>query len=360
MEDIEIGTLILKEKPQCSSKISMFDVISGLHSHDDHLFSLMDSFFSMKKNVQEEYLMLYNKSLHPNFDPEQSDYFLWKRFAQLHEEKWISNAQFHVDWQFILKIIGIHKTNGFDNDMSIDAGVGIFIKCSRFNHSCSPNSENVDSEICPEEMQIRATFKIKKGEEICMNYFPLILAMKNKKERQDHLQKEWGFICSCERCQDEDINNADETYEKFQKLQEEAQKHSKKDYSNCSSDYIEKAISCRKQMYNLAENKKAPKCFIIEMILIEWFNLEVKRYKFAKDLVHNMAHVSKHVREIKEFVNKMEYFKGECGKLAKVTLQMVKTVKGDDSNWAREWKEKCEEIQKSVFPMEFVNLLNNF
>ena len=41
LEDIEIGTLILKEKPQCSSKISIQDVARGLHSHDDHLSSLV-------------------------------------------------------------------------------------------------------------------------------------------------------------------------------------------------------------------------------------------------------------------------------------------------------------------------------
>ena len=61
LEDIEIGTLILKEKPQCSSKISIQDVARGLHSHDDHLSSLVDSFFSLKRNVQEEYLTMYNK-----------------------------------------------------------------------------------------------------------------------------------------------------------------------------------------------------------------------------------------------------------------------------------------------------------
>merc|ERR1712141_875174 len=94
LQDIEIGTLILKEKPQCIPKISIMDVSRGLHSYEDHLCSLMDSFFSMSKNFQEEYLTLYNKYLDPNSlsDSCKREYSLWKRFAELHEEKWISNG----------------------------------------------------------------------------------------------------------------------------------------------------------------------------------------------------------------------------------------------------------------------------
>ena len=324
----------------------MFDVISGLHSHDDHLFSLMDSFFSMKKNVQEEYLMLYNKSLHPNFDPEQSDYFLWKRFAQLHEEKWISNVHFHVDWHFILKIICIYKSNGFERgDLkgeSVGGGASVAIKSSKFNHSCSPNSEKSNSDICHDEMQIRATFKIKKGEEICVNYFSSGLGMKNRKERQRILYEKWVFICSCNRCQDEEINNDDETYKKFQELQEEAEKNAQKtktfmyDSRKCLL-FIEKAISCQKQMFNLAENKKAPKFFIFARILTKWFHLEANRYRFAKTLVI--------AKGKKEFVGKMEIFKGECQKLAKISLPIVKTIYGDDSNFSREWKDRYENFE---------------
>jgi len=205
-----------------------------------------------------------------------------------------------------------------------------FIKSSRFNHSCSPNSESRSPEVCYgtynyEEIQIRATSKIEKGEEICITYFN-DFSMKNRKERQDRLQKEWNFICSCERCQDEEINNDDETYEKFQKLQEEAQKYSMKAIFDHSSEYIDKAISCHKEMYNLAENKKAPKIFIIYQILIKWNVLEDTRHRM-------------------ELFGKMEYFKGEREKLAKLILQMVKILSGEDSPSARKWKEKCDEIQ---------------
>ena len=48
--------------------------------------------------------------------------------------------------------------------------------------------------------------------------------MKNKKERQEYLQGGFGFTCSCDCCKDDD----DETYENFQKLQQDAEKNGKK------------------------------------------------------------------------------------------------------------------------------------
>merc|ERR1712241_527052 len=108
----------------------------------------MDSFFSMNKNDQEEYLMLYNKYLDPNSlsDKCKIDYSNLKRFAQVHEEKMISNATFHVDRHLILKIICIFHTNSYAIE-GVGAGVGI--KSSKFNHSCSSNSEASDTDICP-------------------------------------------------------------------------------------------------------------------------------------------------------------------------------------------------------------------
>ena len=259
----------------------------------------------MNKDYQKEYLALYNKCLDPNSlsDTLLKEFQQWKKFAQLHEEKWISNAQVHIDRHFILKIICIFHTNAYPIIFDYDRGVGgVFIKSARFNHSCSPNSE-VSEYSHSGEQQIRATSKIKKGEEICINY---ILVMKNKKERQDHLKEFWGFICSCERCQDEEVTNDDKTYKKFQKLQEEAEEYVKNLVTmenNISNrlDLFEKAISCIRQMYILAENKKAPKCFIMNFITKEWFDLEVNRYRFAKILVSDAGK--------KEFVGKMEYFK---------------------------------------------------
>ena len=196
---------------------------------------------------------------------------------------------------------------------------------------------------CGGEWQIRAISKIKKGEEICVSYLLDGLdSMNNRKERQDELLKTHDFICSCERCQDEEINQDDETYEKFKKLYEGGEKRGKKakDLLNLdikkSLDFMEKAISCQKQMYNLAENKKTTKGFITANIIPEWWYQEINRYGIAKQMVYE--------RGMQEFLVKMEYFKGECIKLAKIVYELELTSTGKDSKDTKKWKERYEDF----------------
>ena len=342
LEDIDPGTLIVKEKIKCFSKMkfSDVDVKRDANSISKFLCSMLDSFFAMEKNDQDEFFTLHNQYSDPTSisDKDQFKYSYWKKFAEASEEKY---PCLHADC--VLKVIGIF----FSNSLS----VGVGIKISRFNHSCSPNAEH---SVCvsgynPDGtgngqgvMQIRATSKIKKGEEICLTYFSGLEIMRNRKERQEDLLKTYKFLCTCERCQDEEINNDDETYEKFKKLLQGAEKRGKiaKNLLNWddgkSLDFMEKAISCQKQMYNLAIKKKATKGFITEIIIPEWWYLEINRYGIAQQYVYE--------RGIKEFVVKMEYFKGECLKLAKIVFEMELTVNGKNSKDAKKWKERYEDF----------------
>ena len=90
-------------------------------------------------------------------------------------------------------------------------------------------------------------------------------------------------------------------------------------------------------MHNLAETKKVPNFFILEEMLKKCFDLEVKRYAFAKTMVFDQGR--------KKFVGKMEYFKEECEKTAKITLEVVKIFKGNDSKMTREWEEKFQNFE---------------
>ena len=106
LKDIEIGTLILKEKPQCVGDILKplppnlpeFWIRKNLPFDDTWWNSVIRSFEQMKKSDQDEYLKLHNA----------------------------------FNGQGLSDVIGIYKTN------AMDRGVGI--KISRFNHSCCPNS----------------------------------------------------------------------------------------------------------------------------------------------------------------------------------------------------------------------------
>ena len=85
--------------------------------------------------------------------------------------------------------------------------------------------------------------------------------LKNFNERQKFCRNR-EFVCSCELCQEEEIDNNDETYKKLQNLKEEVEKIK----SHLNPFEIEKVIACRKQMYSLAENKKAPMMYILNIL----------------------------------------------------------------------------------------------
>ena len=96
--------------------------------------------------------------------------------------------------------------------------------------------------------------------------------LKNFKERQKFCLN-LGFVCSCELCQNEEkeINNDDESYEKFQNLKEESEKAYAtslldKDRFLKNYDEIKKAISFQTKMYNMAGKKKAPKAFTHQIL----------------------------------------------------------------------------------------------
>jgi predicted CopG family antitoxin len=195
--------------------------------------------FAMSKNDQKEFLDLHNSFLDlDSFSDEKKKYYF-----DLKNE---AENQPYFESDLFLKIICISQTNGF--------GVGkICIKVSRINHSCGPNSQHFTND--EGEMEIRATSKILEGQEITISY---IDAMKNFKERRECCHK-FGFVCSCELCQEEEIKNDDEIYQKFQNLKDEAEKS----YSNFlevstfkkKSDHIEKALGCQNKMYSVSAEK---------------------------------------------------------------------------------------------------------
>ena len=310
LQDIKPGRLIYKEKQQF-----VVDSETRVKVHD-----LMRSFYAMTENDQKEFLELHNKYMDLNSlpDSEKKLYFDCKKYiATLWEN--ITSAPY-FDSNLVLKIFCIHITNGFKGS----SGVGI--KTSRINHSCCPNSE-------PEnwsegEMAIRATSKILEGQEITISYLE---PMKNFKERQESCHKH-DFVCSCEICQDEEINKDDETYEKFQNLKEEAERiadlYHFKNRLYFEFPPLEKALACQKQMYNLAKKKKAPKSFIHDIL------------KTALEYAGSGLSAA----EVQKNHGKMKYFKGECENLSKVGFKITKMCFSPEHAKFKEWKEISQDF----------------
>ncbi|KAM0798262.1 hypothetical protein BDR22DRAFT_777236, partial [Usnea florida] len=85
---------------------------------------------------------------------------------------------------------------------------GIFLKASRFNHSCRPNAYFMWNPK-RQRLTINALFDIGAGEEISVNYRPDEFA-KTRRQRHDDLAY-YEFVCDCPSCdQTTDFGRASE------------------------------------------------------------------------------------------------------------------------------------------------------
>ena len=175
---------------------------------------------------------------------------------------------------------------------------------------------------------IRANSKTLEGQKITISYLD---PLKNFKERQEFCHG-FGFVCSCEVCQDEEINKDDETYEKFQNLKEEAESiadsYRYKNLLHFEFPQLEKALACQKQMFNLAKKKKVAKCFIHD-ILCTAFEYAGSGFFAAKTQRNH---------------GKMKYFKGECENLSKVGFKITKMCYPPEHAKFKEWKEIIQDF----------------
>ena len=94
VQDIQIGTLILREEFQCVPSLSSRATI-------------IESFLAMSKKNQEEFLKLWNKFSHSDSLGEELkyDYLDWKRSAQRYSAQFKIEADCFCD---LVILIGYH------------------------------------------------------------------------------------------------------------------------------------------------------------------------------------------------------------------------------------------------------------
>ena len=246
VKKINVGTLILSEKPQVIAK--------GMAPSAIFFKTLMPSFNNLTNDDQEEYLNLHNR-----FDKEKP---LFLKLLPKDLLLGMNPEEIQTYSDQVLKISNIYKTNAFDHD-------GVGIQVSRFNHSCSANAASIWDEQ-KHTNQIRTVSKINIGDEICINYSASSLFMKNLQIRQDWLLLQWGFKCNCTICLEETRNtDSNRKYERYSHLESEAKSFEQKSYSSHifgQLDIIRRQIDCYKEMYKIALEKKPARSHLVNLL----------------------------------------------------------------------------------------------
>jgi len=218
---------------------------------------LLKSFYGMSKADQLEYMKLHNSF--KNSEDIQNCKEIRDRIEAVKIE--IGNFEQNSEKaEEILKIVGICCTNGFKGS--------VYFKVSRFNHSCQPNAmiEDVNG-----QMQLRAIGKIKEGKEINWNYLDEFVGFRNRKYRQNLLER-GGFLCCCELCE----NEVDVDAEAFEAFIQEAENLSKRRESISlhpfhpaqyySVEHCRQEMMCYKKLYNVGKEQKIQPYFLFMML----------------------------------------------------------------------------------------------
>lgn len=127
---------------------------------------------------------------------------LRKEFEKLSKEQQMDIMSLHNSLEEYGTLYGIFQTNFFkvSNHKKL---AGIYVFCSRLNHSCSPNcsfSISKSQDLKNKEtysITISARRDIRAGEQLTISYLPLKMRLG---VRQDSLLMNHGFTCDCERC----------------------------------------------------------------------------------------------------------------------------------------------------------------
>ena len=247
-EEISPGCLVLRETP------CLF-LPPGGEEGSALLQRTVKAFLGMESEEQEKYLQLANM-----FDRDESE---WSDTAR----KDMENIKSELEAQpltdlvpcDIIKIWQIKLTNGFHN--------GVFLKMSRFNHSCWPNAEyfwNTDTRT----RDIRAVRTVLQNQEILLDYRqPWTLT---REERRRSLRENFNFDCCCEVCDAPPDLLAMEAEHCDQFLQLSKQRLS---LANDTTDDLLNEISILKNMHKMAiEMKTIKKSLTLKYIIETWFD----------------------------------------------------------------------------------------
>jgi len=266
---IKRGTLIEKEAPVLetewrSGRIN--EMWNSDSSNDDRWIKwteyhlkyapeVIEKFIKMEKKQKEEYLKLSNK-YKEKLDQDHPYIVDLQQFSHNTLQKFFPFLDLgEIDVETALQVYEIFDTNAFHN--------GVFLKMSRFNHSCIANAEyfwNTTENV----REIRSISNIEDGEEITISYGGL--EVEDTRVRRENLSR-YHFHCNCPACNlsKENLEEEKKICQNFRELEE------KSNFLRKEQNFIQtitnvfnylktrNEVDCYKQMYQIAKKLKTLK-----------------------------------------------------------------------------------------------------
>ena len=332
-KDIREGSLVLREFPQLDLTEHMEEDLDNMDL--DAVKSFLDqgvikSFLKMSSEDQEGYMKLHN-----NYDIGDVDHWSGAMKKEYKAALPILATLSAISLNRAFEVWGIYRTNSFTS--------GVYLKMSRFNHSCQPNAEifwNQDTRTG----DLRALMKIKQGDEITICYADSDKSLWSKAERRAELKSVYNFDCNCGGCdvaeeqtQQENENVAEFKEKAAQGERVQANKRMAEDNHELRLKLIREEIDCVKQMYRLSKTiKSMRRSWILDNIVERGFNLSCSgalgEFKLGGLL------------ESRD--DQKEAWKKEARNFTGVGVKIAKTLFGEDNLRTQLWEERHKDPMK--------------
>jgi len=149
-----------------------------------------------KQDISAGTLIMHEKPVLQTVDENKVEFLI----QNLSDDVKAEVMKLHNDFPDESTALGIFHTNSMacpnEGSSDFDAPRGLFLRMSRFNHSCTPNAMqkwNADKG----DMELRAVSAISSGQEICICYIDPSSVWE---QRQQEFKESFGFLCRCPVC----------------------------------------------------------------------------------------------------------------------------------------------------------------
>jgi len=153
--------------------------------------------------------------------------------------------------------VGIARTNAI---YFSDESAGIFLRVSRFNHSCNPNVYAFWREEDGMEV-LRANRDLEEGEELCISYLSHLELCRPGPARRGRLRRAFGFRCLCSVCSrvSEARARSDQNRERLKQLNRDMQRA--RDLQGMGMAAVDELLELLDEEFDASPPARALACF---------------------------------------------------------------------------------------------------
>jgi len=173
-------------------------------------------------------------------------------------------------------------------------GAAMYPSTSEINHSCRPNANFFFKN---DHIVVKSNQRIEKGQEIFISYGPTIMSIRSTNERRKELMENYGFLCQCPFCrQDEEEEEEEGEGEEEEEEEEVVQEEKSQEEEDDEDEEKQGTLSNIIEAYNLEQQVR-------ELLSYAFDAVEVLQFEGAAAA---LLRAKRHCLEIEDILKNLD------------------------------------------------------